>query len=370
MNAGFWIEVPVIARRCRKQAGIPSRVTLSQAPQLSDDNRGERMSKRFLGIAMVACCVGPAVATAATPAPVTEYPARVIRLIVGFTAGGNDDYVGRIVAARLNERFGQPVIVDNRPGAGGNTGAEILARAAPDGHTLSSVGSITLASGPSLYPKLGYDPTKDFAFIARVAIGSNVLFANPSLPAQSLQDLIKLARAQPKSIRYGTPGVASLGHLTMEFLQSLGKFELGHIPYKGPAPAATAVLGGEVQLGIGASAAVIPLVQAKRINALVVSGAKRLGPLPAVPTIGESGFPGIEVTNNHGILAPAGTPQRIVKLLSEEINALLRTEDARAGLALRGLDVAASTPEQFRSIVAAELVRWTRVIKDAQITAD
>jgi tripartite-type tricarboxylate transporter receptor subunit TctC len=190
------------------------------------------------------------------------------------------------------------------------------------------------------------------------------------VPAQSLQDLIKLARAQPKAIRYGTPGVASLGHLTMEFLQSLGKFELGHVPYKGPAPAVTAVLGGEVQVGVGASSAAIPLVQAKRINALLVTGAKRLGPLPGVPTIGESGFPGVEVTNNHGILAPAGTPQAIVKLLSEEINALLRTEEARAGLAARGLDEAASTPEQFRRIVTAELARWTRVIKEAKITAN
>jgi tripartite-type tricarboxylate transporter receptor subunit TctC len=328
------------------------------------------MWKRSLGTAVMTLIAAPGFAASAASGVGQEYPARVIRLIVGFTAGGNDDYVGRIVAARLSERFGQPVIVDNRPGAGGNTGAEILARAAPDGHTLSSVGSITLASGPSLYPKLGYEPMKDFAFIARVALGSNVLFAHPSVPAQSLQDLVKLARAQPKAIRYGTPGVASLGHLTMEFLQSLGKFELAHVPYKGPAPAVTAVLGGEVQVGVGASAAVIPLVQAKRINALVVSGAKRLGPLPTVPTIGESGFPGVEVTNNHGILAPAGTPPRIVKLLSEEINALLRTDEAISGLASRGLDVAGSTPEQFRAIVAAELVRWTRVIKEAKITAN
>lgn len=328
------------------------------------------MRKHLSKTALMASIALPVLVAGATPAAGQEYPARVIRLIVGFTAGGNDDYVGRIVAARLNERFGQPVIVDNRPGAGGNTGAEILARAAPDGHTLSSVGSITLASGPSLYPKLAYDPMKDFAFVARVAIGSNVVFAHPSVPAQSLQDLIKLARAQPKAIRYGTPGVASLGHLTMEFLQSLGKFELGHVPYKGPAPAVTAVLGGEVQVGVGASSAAIPLVQAKRINALLVTGTKRLGPLPGVPTIGESGFPGIEVTNNHGILAPAGTPQAIVKLLSDEINALLRTEEARAGLAARGLDEAASTPEQFRRIVTAELARWTRVIKEAKITAN
>jgi tripartite-type tricarboxylate transporter receptor subunit TctC len=328
------------------------------------------MWKRLLYTAISGSIASLSFAASAASGAVQEYPSRPIRLIVGFTAGGNDDYVGRIVAARLNERFGQPVIVDNRPGAGGNIGAEIMARAAPDGHTLSSVGSITLASGPSLYPKLGYEPMKDFAFIARVAIGSNVLFAHPSVPAKSLQELITLARAQPRAIRYGTPGVASLGHLTMEFLQSLGKFELGHVPYKGPAPAVTAVLGGEVQVGVGASTAVIPLVQAKRLNALAVTGARRLGPIPTVPTIGESGFAGVEVTNNHGILAPAGTPQQVVKLLNAEINALLRTDDAKAGLDARGLEVAGSTPEEFQNIVKGELARWTRLIREARITAN
>jgi tripartite-type tricarboxylate transporter receptor subunit TctC len=328
------------------------------------------MWKRLLCAAVIASIAWPSFAASAASAAVQDYPSRPIRLIVGFTAGGNDDYVGRIVAARLNERFGQPVIVDNRPGAGGNIGAEIMARSTPDGHTLSSVGSITLASGPSLYPKLGYDPMKDFAFIARVAIGSNVLFAHPSVPAKSLQELITLARAQPKAIRYGTPGVASLGHLTMEFLQSLGKFELGHVPYKGPAPAVTAVLGGEVQVGVGASTAAIPLVQAKRLNALAVTGMKRLGPIPAVPTIAESGFPGVEITNNHGILAPAGTPQQVVKLLNAEITALLQTDEAKAGLAARGLEVAGSTSEEFRNIVKSELARWTRVIREARITAN
>src|SRR5262245_8689489 len=158
------------------------------------------------------------------------YPSRPLRLIVGFTPGGSDDYVGRVVGARITERFGQAVIVDNRPGTGGNLGAEIMARATPDGYTLSSVGSITLASGPGLYPRLGYDPMKDFAFISRVAIGANVLVAHPALPAKSVKELVALARSQPKAIRYGTPGVASLGHLTMELLQSLSQMQLVHVP--------------------------------------------------------------------------------------------------------------------------------------------
>lgn len=298
------------------------------------------------------------------------YPARPVRLIVGFTPGGSDDYVGRIVAARLSERFGQPVVVDNRPGAGGNIGAELMARSTPDGYTISSVGSITVATGPSLYTNIGYDPLRDFSYVARVAIGANVLFANPSVPAKSVSELVALARSQPKTIRYGTPGVASLAHLAIELLQSVSRIELVHVPYKGPAPAVTAAIGGEVQIGAGASPAVIPVVQAKRLNALAVTGPKRLGPLPDVPTVAESGFPGFNVTNNHGIVAPAGTPPAIVKLLNAEIRALVQTEEMKAKFPALGLEPAPSTPEEFTAIVKSELEKWTRVIKDANIKAN
>ena len=306
----------------------------------------------------------------AASAPADTYPSKPIRLIVGFTPGGNDDYVGRVVGARITQSTGQTVIVDNRPGAGGNVGAEITARANPDGYTLSSVGSITLASSPSLYAKLGYDPLKDFSFISRVAIGANVLVANPSLPAKSVAELVALARAQPSAIRYGTPGVASLGHLAMELLQSVTGIKIVHIPYKGPAPAIAAVVGGEVQIGIGASTAAVPIVQAKRLNALAVTSAKRLGALPEVPTVAESGFAGFNVVNNHGILAPAGTPASVVRLLNAEIQKMLQMDDVKAKFPALGLEAAGSTPDEFRDIVKAELARWTRVIKDANITAN
>jgi tripartite-type tricarboxylate transporter receptor subunit TctC len=322
------------------------------------------MRKEWLAAALLVCA---ACEVWAVSGKVDGYPNRPIRLIVGFTPGGSDDYVGRVVGARITERLGQPVIIDNRPGTGGNLGAEITARATPDGYTLSSVGSITLASGPSLYPKLGYDPMKHFAFISRVAIGANVLVAHPSAPVRSVKELVALARSQPKSLRYGTPGVASLGHLTMELLQSLAQMQLVHVPYKGPAPALAAVVGGEVQLGIGASTAAVPMVQAKRVTALAVTGASRLGPLPGVPTIAEAGFPGFEVTNNHGILAPAGTPPGIVKLLNAEIRGMLQQEEVKARFPALGLEAAGSTPEEFRTIVKAELTRWTRVIKEMNI---
>lgn len=308
---------------------------------------------------------------AAWPAGAAQpYPSKPIRVIVGFTPGGNDDYVGRVFANRIQERFGQTVIVDNRPGTGGNIGVELMARANPDGYTLSSVGSITVASGPSLYTKIGYDPLKDFSYVSRMAIGANVLFVHPAVPAKTVPELVALAQAQPKELRYGTPGVASLGHLAVELLQSVTRTQLIHVPYKGPAPAATAVVGGEVQIGIGASSAVIPLVQAKRVHALAVTSPKRLGALPDVPSVAESGYPGFSVINNHGIVAPAGTPVPIVRLLNAEVRALLQNEEIRTKFPPLGLEPAASTPEEFTEIVKSELAKWTRVIKDANIKAN
>ena len=308
---------------------------------------------------------------AAWPAGAAQpYPSKPIRVIVGFTPGGNDDYVGRVFANRIQERFGQTVIVDNRPGTGGNIGVELMARANPDGYTLSSVGSITVASGPSLYTKIGYDPLKDFAYVSRMAIGANVLFVHPAVPAKTVPELVALAQAQPKELRYGTPGVASLGHLAVELLQSVTRTQLIHVPYKGPAPAATAVVGGEVQIGIGASSAVIPLVQAKRVHALAVTSPKRLGALPDVPSVAESGYPGFSVINNHGIVAPAGTPVPIVRLLNAEVRALLQNEEIRTKFPPLGLEPATSTPEEFTEIVTSELAKWTRVIKDANIKAN
>ena len=324
------------------------------------------MWKRLATAAMMAHAGCGAWAASAIDA----YPSRPIRLIVGFTPGGSDDYVGRVVGARITERFGQSVIVDNRPGAGGNIGVELLARATPDGYTLSSVGSITVASGPSLYTNIGYDPLRDFSYVARVAIGANVLFAHPTFPAKSVAELVALARSQPKANRYGTPGVASLGHLAVELLQSVTRIELLHGPYKGPAPAVTAAVGGEVQIGVGASTAVIPVVQAKRLNALAVTGAKRLGPLPDVPTVAESGFPGFSVTNNHGIVAPAGTPASVVKLLNAEIRTFLQIEEIKAKFPVLGLEAAPGTPEEFTDIVKSELEKWTRVIREANIKAN
>ena len=322
----------------------------------------------FLLGALILVHASPGVWAAAGKAD--GYPNKPIRVIVGFTPGGSDDYVARVVGAKLTERFGQPVIVDNRPGTGGNLGAELLASASPDGYTISSVGSITVASGPSLYRKLGYDPLKDFAYVAVVAVGANAIVVHPSLTVKSVADLVAMARSKPRALSYGTPGVASLGHLSIELLQSLAGAQFLHVPYKGAPLAIGAAASGETQIGVGAITGAMPLIQSKRVTALAITSQKRNGALPNVPTVAESGFPGFHVVNNHGIVAPAGTPPAIVRLLSAEIKTMLQMDDVKAKFPALGLEAAPSTPEEFTAIVKSELQRWTRVIRDANIKAN
>ena len=299
-----------------------------------------------------------------------SYPGRPIRLILGFPPGGGDDYVARIIGPKLTERFGQTVIVDNRPGAGGNLGAEIAARANADGYTLFLGVGAPLTSSPSLYPKLGYDLLKDFLYISRVATGGNVLLAHLSVPVKSVSELVTLARSKPKAIRYGSAGVGSTLHLAMELLQSLTGMELLHVPYKGAAPLIIALTSGEVDAGFSSITAAIVMINAKRLNALAVTSTKRSVLLPRVPTVAESGFPGFDVTNGLGILAPTGTPAAVVKLLNAEIRNVLQMDEIRAKVVEQGMDAVGSTPDEFRAMTEAEIAQWARVIKDARITAN
>lgn len=298
-----------------------------------------------------------------------SYPNKPIRVIDSFPPGGSSDYMARVIGAKLTERFGQPVIVDNRAGASGNLGAEIVARANPDGYTLFLAVSAGLASSPSLYRKLGYDVLKDFSYISRVATGPQILLVHPSVPAKSLAELAAFARSNPKALRYGSGSVGSLGHLTTEMLLSRIAVKILHVPYKGAGPLFVALSGGEVQLGF-TSVAAIPLVQAKRLNAVAISGAKRLAVLPQVPTVAESGYPGFNATNTFGMLAPAGTPAAIVKLLNAEIRYIVQNDDIKAKFTAQGLEAGASTPAEYKAIIKAEMTQWARVIKDAQITAN
>ncbi len=303
----------------------------------------------------------------AASATAESYPSRPIRLLDGFPAGGGTDYVARIAGGKLAERFGQTVLVDNRPGAGSSIAAEITARANPDGYTLFMAVSSALASSPSLYPKLGYDPLKDFSYISLVATGTYVLVTHPSLTAKSVSELVTLARSTPRSIRYGSGGVASPIHLTAQLLQNLTGIELLHVPYKGAAPAVIGLAGGEVMVAFSSIAAAMPMIQARRLNALAVSSAKRTRALPEVPTVMESGVPGFDVTPSYGIVGASGTPATVVNLLNAEIRKIVQMDDVRAKFAAQALDAAASTPGELRSIIEAEVVQWARVIKDANI---
>lgn len=298
------------------------------------------------------------------------YPSKPIRLILGYPPGGSDDYLARIIGPKLSQRLSQPVIVENRPGAAGNMGAEMAAHADPDGYTLYLGPSTLLAASRSLYPKLRYDLLKDFSFISVVATGGTVLLAHPSLPATSVSELVVLARSDPKGIPYGSAGVGSLSHLSMELLQSRTGIELLHVAYKGAAPTSAALTAGEVKVAFSRVAAALPMIQAKRINALAVTTAKRLETLPEVPTVSESGVPGFDVTITFGVLAPAGTPIAVVNLLNAEIRNIMQMPDVRTRLAAQALAAGMSTPNEYRTITEAETTQWTRVIKDARIPAN
>jgi tripartite-type tricarboxylate transporter receptor subunit TctC len=324
------------------------------------------MWKRLLCLATLApASVGGWAAGGATD----SYPNKPIRAILGFPPGGSDDYLARTIGPKLTERFGQPVIVDNRPGAAANVGAEMAAAANPDGYTLFLGPTTLLAASRSLYPKLGYDLLKDFSYVSQVATGGTVLLAHPSLPARSVAELVALARSKPKTIAYGSAGVGSLAHLSMELLVSRTGMELVHVAYKGAAPNAIALAGGEVKIGFSSVAAALPMIQAKRLNALAVTTARRVGALPDLPTVAES-VPGYDVTISFGILAPTGTPPAIIKLLNAEVRNIVQMDDVKAKFASQALDAAGSTPDEYRAITNAQAAQWARVIKESNITAN
>ena len=298
------------------------------------------------------------------------WPTRPIRIIDGFAAGGNSDYLARSIAPRLAERLGQSVVVENRPGGSGNIGTEAVARAAPDGYTLLIGASTSLAAGRSLYPKLGYDLLKDFTFVSAVGATASIWVSHPSLPVRSMKELIALARARPSAVGYGSAGVGTIGHLSMALLEVRAGVKFLHVPYKGAGPVILATTGGEVPVGSSGAPAAIPMIKAKRLIPLAVSSATRVGALPDVPTVAESGIKGFNVTPIFGILAPVATPPEIVNLLNAEIRRIVETEDMKARFLGQALDARGSTVAEFRSIVEAEVAQWARVIKEAGIVPD
>ncbi|HYC47771.1 MAG TPA: tripartite tricarboxylate transporter substrate binding protein [Burkholderiales bacterium] len=315
-------------------------------------------------MAAVALWSAAAIAASGT----ATYPNRPIRLIVGFTPGSADDYLARLLAPKLTERLGETVVVDNRSGVAGHLAAELASRANPDGHTLMLAGTLTLASSIALYPKLGYDLLKDFAYVGLVSSGPQMLMVHPSVPVKTFQEFVALIKTKPKALRYGSAGLASSGHLAMELLLARVGAQLLHVPYKGGGNAAVALAGGEVQAGFTSIAAGIPLIGGKRVIPLAVTSPKRTAALPDIPTVAESGYPGFDVQNRFGIFAPAGTPAAIVKRLNADFRAIVAMEDVRAKLVAAGGDPGSSTPAEHRALMEAEVKQWAKVVKAAGIT--
>ena len=296
------------------------------------------------------------------------YPSKPIRLIVPFPPGGSNDIVGRMIAAQLGERLGEPVVVDNRGGAGGTIGTDMAAKAAPDGYTLLLI-SVAHAFNPAMYKKLPYDPEKSFAPIGLVAAGPVALMVHPSVPAASVKELIALARAKPGQLNYATAGVGSFQHLASELFKLQAGVDIVHIPYKGGGPAMMDTIGGQAHINMASLIQVIPHAKSGKLRLLATSGTKRSSLFPDVPTVAET-VPGYDATNWWGLVAPAGTPPAVVNKLHLELESLLKSEETKKRLENEGADVIRMDPAEFGRFMASEIVKWGKVVREAGIVAE
>jgi tripartite-type tricarboxylate transporter receptor subunit TctC len=310
---------------------------------------------------------------AGLPARAQDYPNAPLKIVVPFTPGGSADVLARAIGVEITRALKQPVVIENVPGAGGSLGGERGAKAPPDGYTLFMGHTGTLAINKSLYPKLPYDPQKSFTPVAWVARVPNVLVVNANVPAKTLKELVALAKAKPGQLAYGSGGNGSAAHATMEFFKLQTGTSFLHIPYRGTAPSVNDLLAGQVQALFTGIPALLPHIKAGKIRALAVSSPKRLALLPDVPTVAESGIPGtkdFEADQWYGLVAPAGTPAAVVGLLNQTINKSLASEEVRARLAAEGAEPTPNPPEAFAQLIAREIPRWDRVVRNAKITVD
>jgi len=314
--------------------------------------------------------VGLCLSSAANVHAQAAYPDRPVRLILPFPAGGATDFMARTLAQKLGERLGQSVLVDNRAGAGGSIAAEAVAGAAPDGHTLFFATTGTLAINPSLYPKLRYDPQKDFAPIAITHATANVLVAHPQVPAKSVAELIALAKAKPNDLTFGSAGNGSSSHLAGEYFKSLAGIEMTHVPYKGTSPALVDLLSGRLSMMFDTISVHVENIAAGKVRALGVTSAERTPALPGVPTIAESGLPGYEVSIWLGVLAPARTPTPVIARLNAEIVRVMNEAEMKRQMQGAGIEARSSTPEQFTAAIRADTVKWAKIVKIAGARLD
>ena len=295
------------------------------------------------------------------------YPNRPIRAIVPIAPGGGTDTTGRLVTTKLSEALGQQIVVDNRAGGGGTIGASIVAKARPDGYTLLFGSISTHGVNPAMYKNLPYDHIKDFAPVSLIGTVPNVLVVHPSLPVKSVSDLINYAKANPGKINYGSAGIGSPPHLSMELLKSMAGINLLHVPYKGAGPALAELLGGQVQVMCTSLAGQLPHIKAGRVRGLAVTTTKRNLQLPDVPTMIEAGVPGYEVTIWYAVFTPAGVPKTIIARLNSELVKLLNAPDMKERMAQIGVDPAPSTPEELAAFVRSETAKWTKTVQEAGV---
>lgn len=330
-----------------------------------------RQAPRAAGFA--AALLFAATAAGQTNAPSTDksgsYPVRAIRFIVPYAAGGNGDIVSRILGSRLSPALSQQVVIDNRGGAGGNIGAELAARAAPDGYTIM-LGTNTHAINMSLYAKPGYDLLKDFAPISLVSSTPLVLMVHPSLPAKNVREFIALARASPGKLNYGTGGSGSSAHIVTELLKTQAAINLVHVPYKGVAQATTDLISGQIQVMFNSTSTALDHMRSKRVRALGISSSQRSPLVPELPTIAESGLPGFEAIIWQGVLAPAGTPAATVERLNREIASALASAELKKQFLAAGVVPMPSAPSEFQGYIKFEIAKWAQVVKASGAKVD
>jgi tripartite-type tricarboxylate transporter receptor subunit TctC len=318
--------------------------------------------------AMVAAFAALASNVLPVPAAAADYPTRPITLIVPYPPGGGNDVLARLVAAKMSVSLGQPIVIENRGGAGSTIGTRDVARSKPDGYTIL-IATSSLAINPSLYPDADYDPKKDFSPVGLIATSANLVLVNPSLAARSIADLIKLAKQEPGKLDFASTGTGTSTHLAAELFATMADVQFTAVPYKGVAPAVTDLLGGHVDLMFCPTASVAGLVREGKLRALAVTGAKRSPQFPDLPTVSESGLPGYDADLHYGIVAPAGTPPPVIAKLNAALNNALADADVRSRLAVDGAVTLPGTPDAYAADIASEQAKWSVIIKKSGVTA-
>jgi tripartite-type tricarboxylate transporter receptor subunit TctC len=309
-------------------------------------------------------------ALAAGSALAQPWPAKPIRLVVPFPAGGSTDVVGRLVGEKLSHALGQPVVVDNRAGAGGTAGSDVVAKSAPDGYTLLLGTSSTHAIAPSLYPRLAYDPVRDFAPVTLLGTATILMVVHPSVPAKNVAEFVALAKARPGQLMFGSTGNGSVSHLTAEYFKSAAGIDLQHVPYKGDSPMTLDLVAGRVQVAFGTAVAFLPHVQSGKLNALAITDAKPSPVAPRLPTVASSGLPGFEALQWFGLYAPAGTPREIVARLNAEAGKALQLPDVQEKLQGLGMQISGGSPGAFGAFMRAESAKWGKIVRDSGAKVD